>query len=335
MEQMLFGDAEYIRVLDDIKTEIAQSRARAVLSVNSEMICMYWRIGSMIDNRAEWGAKFIDSLAHDIRLAYPGVRGFSSRNLKYMLRFARAYDFEFVQQVVAQIPWGHIVHLMEKVPDQERRNWYISQTIEHGWSRAVLMHQVSMRLFERQVRTEKVSNFDRLLPPADSEMVEQAMKDPYIFDFMTVREDMREKEIEDEMVRNVTELLLELGTGFGFMGRQYHLVVADKDYYVDLLFYNKKLRRYVVIELKATEFKPEYTGQLGFYVCAIDEILCDDDDKPTIGLLLCKSKDNAIAEYSLRSSSVPIGVSEYRMADELPDDMRGILPSPEEILNRI
>lgn len=224
---------------------------------------------------------------------------------------------------------------MEKVKDPDRRAWYAERAIQYGWSLAVLEHQISTKLFDRQVAAEKVTNFDRLLPPADSEMAQQALKDPYIFDFVTVSPSAKERELEDEMVKNVTNLLLELGTGFGFMGRQYHLTVSGRDYYLDLLFYNKPLRRYVVIELKATDFKPEYTGKLGFYVAAVDDLLCDEHDNPTIGLLLCKTKDNALAEYSLRSSAAPIGISEYRTADELPEDMRGILPSPQDILDRI
>ena len=251
------------------------------------------------------------------------------------LRFAREYDYEFVQQLAAQIPWGHTMYLLDKIKDRERRDWYMRKAVENGWSRAVLMHQVSIKLFERQAVASKVTNFDRMLPSADSEMVQQELKDPYIFDFITAGEGIEEKDVVDEMVRNITALLLELGTGFAFMGKQYHLVVSDKDFYIDLLFYNTRLSRYFVIELKAGEFKPEYTGKLGFYVAAVDDLLRNEHDEPTVGLLLCKTKDNTIAEYSLRSTSAPIGVSEYRTADELPEDMRGILPAPEDIAKRV
>ena len=335
MDELLCNDASYMETLERIKREISGSRARAVLAVNSEVICMYWRIGKLIDEHSEWGNRFIDSLSGDIRLAYPGIKGFSVRNLKYMLRLAREYDLEFVQQVVAQIPWGHTTHLLDGVGDQAKRDWYMRKAAEHGWSRSVLMHQVSIGLFERQAEAQKVTNFDRLLPPADSEMVRQALKDPYIFDFITADEGVEEKALEDEMVRNITGLLLELGTGFAFMGRQYHLVVSGKDFYIDLLFYNTRLSRYFVIELKAGEFRPEYTGKLGFYVAAVDDLLRNDHDDPTVGLLLCKTKDNTIAEYSLRSTSAPIGVSEFRTADELPEEMRGILPTPEDIASRV
>ena len=335
MDELLCNDASYMETLEHIKREISGSRARAVLAVNSEVICMYWRIGKLIDEHSEWGNRFIDSLSGDIRLAYPGIKGFSVRNLKYMLRLAREYDLEFVQQVVAQIPWGHTTHLLDGVDDRAKRDWYMRKAAEYGWSRSVLMYQVSIGLFERQAEAQKVTNFDRLPPPADSEMVRQALKDPYIFDFITADEGVEEKALEDEMVRNIMGLLLELGTGFAFMGRQYHLVVSGKDFYIDLLFYNTRLSRYFVIELKAGEFRPEYTGKLGFYVAAVDDLLRNDHDGPTVGLLLCKTKDNTIAEYSLRSTSAPIGVSEFRTADELPEEMRGILPTPEDIASRV
>lgn len=335
MDDLLCNDAKYMETLGRIKQEISGSRARAVVAVNGEVICMYWRIGKLIEEHSEWGNRFIESLANDIRLAYPGIKGFSVRNLKYMLKFYREFDFEFVQTVSAQISWSHNIALMDKVKDLEQRSWYARAAAERGWSLAVLEHQISTQLFQRQAKTQKVTNFDRLLPPADSEMVQQVLKDPYIFDFITTGENIEEKTIEDEMVRNITALLLELGAGFAFMGRQYHLVVSDKDFYLDLLFYNTRLRRYFVVELKAGEFKPEYVGKLGFYVAAVDDLLRNEHDSSTIGLLLCKTKDNTIAEYSLRSTSTPIGVSEYRTASELPEEMRGILPSPEDIARRV
>lgn len=335
MGNLLENEDDYFEIVSEIKRQIGNSRSRAVLAVNSEIVCMYWRIGDIIAKRNGWGSGYLEALSHDIRLAYPGIKGFSVRSLKYMLKFAREFDYETVQQLVAQIPWGHIVHLMDKVNDKGQREWYIREAIENGWSRSVLMHQISVRLYERQEIVEKVTNFNRLLPPAESEMVEQAMKDPYIFDFITARQGLEERNVEEQMVKGITSLLLELGTGFAFVGRQYHLSVGESDFYIDLLFYNLRLRRYVVVELKTDEFKPEYVGKLGFYVAAIDGELRGEFDKPTIGLLLCKSKDNVVAEYSLRSASKPIGVSEYRTLDELPEEMRGVLPSPADILKRI
>lgn len=261
----------------------------------------------MLDEHSEWGGKYIASLSHDIRLAYPDIKGFSVRNLKYMLKFAREFDWDFVQTVSAQISWSHNIALMDKVPVPEQRVWYATNAIEQGWSLSVLEHQISTRLFERSESAVKVTNFKRLLPPADSEMVQQSLKDPYIFDFISAGKDASEKQLEDQMIENVTKLLLELGEGFAFMGRQYHLVVSNQDFYIDLLFYNVKLRRYIVVELKATDFKPEYTGKLGFYVAVVDDTMRHEGDLPTVGLLLCKNKDNAVAEYSLQSSSMPIG----------------------------
>ena len=335
MNDISKNEESYFKTLDAIKGEIAASRAKPALAVNSEMVRMYWRIGNSIAQRAEWGNKYLESLSHDIRLAYPSIKGFSVRNLKYMLKFAHEFDYEKVQQIVAQIPWGHITHLMDKVSNAQEREWYIEKTIENGWSRSVLMHQLSTKLYDRQEASVKVSNFGKLLPPAESEMIEQAMKDPYIFDFVTARQGLVEKDIEDQMVKDVAALLLELGKGFAFVGRQYHLQVGDNDFYIDLLFYNIKLRRYVVVELKTDDFKPEYIGQLGFYVAAVDGELCDERDNPSIGLLLCKTKDNLVAEYSLSSASKPIGVSEYRTFDELPKEMRDVLPTPADIKCRI
>lgn len=335
MEDLMVHDEAYFETLSLIKREISSSRTRAALAANSELICMYWRIGHSIDLHSEWGLKYLESLSRDIRMAFPEAKGFSVRNLKYMLKFSREFEHEKVQRLVAQIPWGHITHLMDKVSDSEQRDWYIKETIQNGWSRAVLMHQISVKLFERQAGTGKITNFGKLLPPADSEMTQQALKDPYVFDFITTRKGLAERDIEEQMVQNVASLLLELGTGFAFVGRQYHLVVGETDFYIDLLFYNLKLRRYFVVELKNEEFKPEYAGKLSFYVAAVDGELRGEYDNPSIGLLLCKTKDNAVAEYSLKSTSKPIGVSEYRTADELPEEMRGILPSPEDILSRI
>lgn len=335
MAELLKNEEGYFQTLASIKDEIKHTRSRVALAANSELICMYWRIGNLIAVQSEWGNKYLEALSHDIRIAYPGIKGFSVRSLKYMLKFAREFTYEKVQQLAAQIPWGHLMYLMDKTSDPTQREWYICKAIENGWSRSVLMHQVSIKLYERQALAHKVNNFEHLLPPAESEMVEQAMKDPYVFDFITMREGLEERDIEEQMVKDVTALLLELGTGFAFVGRQYHLVVGGNDYYIDLLFYNLQLRRYIVVELKNDEFKPEYVGKLGFYVAAVDGELCGEYDRPSVGLLLCKTKNNAVAEYSLQSASKPIGVSEYKTLDELPEEMQGVLPSPEDILNRI
>ena len=332
---MLMDTNEYITFLESIKAEITQTRARAVGKVNSELICLYWRIGSEHNSRKDWGASVIDTLSKDIRVAFPQIKGFSARNLRYMAKFARECNEEFLQTVSAKLSWSHTVKLMDKLKDDAQRHWYGKEAIENGWSLAVLDHQIDLKLYERQVLSGKVSNFTRTLPAPDSELAQQALKDPYIFDFITAKQGQKEHDIEEQMVVNVTNLLLELGTGFAFMGRQYHLVVGKEDFYIDLLFYNTKLRCYVVIELKNDKFKPEFTGQLSFYVAAVDGELAGEHDNPTIGLLLCKEKNDVVAEYSLRDINAPIGVSEYKLGDVLPEEYLKYLPTPEDLQARI
>lgn len=332
---MLMDTNEYITFLESIKAEITQTRARAVGKVNSELICLYWRIGSELNSRKDWGASVIDTLSKDIRVAFPQIKGFSARNLRYMAKFARECNEEFLQTVSAKLSWSHTVKLMDKLKDDAQRHWYGKEAIENGWSLAVLDHQIDLKLYERQVLSGKVSNFTRTLPAPDSELAQQALKDPYIFDFITAKQGQKEHDIEEQMVANVTNLLLELGTGFAFMGRQYHLVVGKEDFHIDLLFYNTKLRCYVVIELKNDKFKPEFTGQLSFYVAAVDGELAGEHDNPTIGLLLCKEKNDVVAEYSLRDINAPIGVSEYKLEDVLPEEYLKYLPTPEDLQARI
>ena len=333
---MLMNSSEYISIVEKIKSEITSAQYRAAVHVNADMLLLYYDIGCVINEHKTWGNKFIDNLASDIRMAFPESKGYSVRNLKYMAKFAETYPVrEFVQQVVAQIPWGHNVVLLDKVSDAKEREWYIKKSAKNGWSRNVLVHQIESGLYQRQVLVDKVSNFESRLPSPQSELAAQTMKDPYVFDFIPFREEMLERDIEKALVRDVTKLLLELGTGFAFLGNQYHLNVGGDDFYIDLLFYNLNLRCYVVIELKAGDFKPEYAGQLNFYLSAVDEILKKEEDNPSIGLLLCKSKNNLVAEYSLKDISKPIGVSEYKVIGSLPDALKEQLPSVEDIQKRI
>ena len=327
---------EYLSIIENIKREINAAQYRAALHVNADMLLLYYDIGCVINEHKTWGSKFIDNLAADIRLAFPKSKGYSVRNLKYMAKFAETYpEREFVQQVVAQIPWGHNIVILDKVNNLEERKWYIKNSAQNGWSRNVLVHQIESSLYQRQVLAEKVSNFENRLPSPQSELAAQTMKDPYVFDFITFKEDMLERDVEQALVRDVTRLLLELGTGFAFLGNQYHLNVGGDDFYIDLLFYNIKLRCYVVIELKTGDFKPEYAGKLNFYLSAVDGILKKEQDNPSIGLLLCKSKNNVVAEYSLKDISKPIGVSEYKITSSLPDSLEKQLPSIEDIQKRI
>ena len=330
------NSGEYLAIVEQLKREIKKTQYQASVHVNTEMILLYHSIGTVINEHKTWGNKFIENLATDIRREFPGSKGYSVRNLKYMAKFAQTYpDREFVQTVSAQIPWSHNIAILDKVKDPEERIWYIQKTRENGWSHNVLIHQIESGLYQRQVLADKVSNFENRLPSPQSELAVQTMKDPYIFDFIPFKEDMVERDIEQALVRDVTKLLLELGTGFAFLGNQYHLNVGGDDFYIDLLFYNLNLRCYVVIELKSGEFKPEYAGQLNFYLSAVDGILKKEQDNPSIGLLLCKSKNDLVAEYSLKDMSKPIGVSAYQVTSNLPEELGKQLPSIEDIQKRI
>ena len=333
---MLMNSSDYLATVDLVMQEIKSAQYHAAVHVNTTLILLYHSIGRIINEHKTWGNKFIENLAADIRREFPGSKGYSVRNLKYMSKFAQTYpDLEFVQTVSAQIPWSHNVAILDKVKNQEERIWYIQKATENGWSHSVLVHQIESGLYQRQALANKVSNFERRLPSPQSELAVQTMKDPYIFDFIPFKEDMVERDIEQALVRDVTKLLLELGTGFAFLGNQYHLNVGGDDFYIDLLFYNLNLRCYVVIELKTGEFKPEYAGQLNFYLSAVDAILKKEQDAPSIGLLLCKSKNDLVAEYSLKDMSKPIGVSAYQITSNLPKELEKQLPSVEDIQSRI
>ena len=333
---MLINNNDYISVVNDIKTRIRAAQRRVLLAANSELFALYWNIGRVINEYSEWGNKFVENLARDIKLDFPDTKGYSVRNLKYMAKFAKNFlDFEIVQTLSAQLTWSHNTALLDKVKDREKFLWYAERNGEAGWSVDVLKEKVENSLYERQTNNLKASNFQKRLTPPQSDLAEQTMKDPYMFDFIRYREGMIEREIEAELVKNITKLLLELGTGFAFLGNQYHIEVENEDFYIDLLFYHLKLRCYVVIELKNGDFKPEYAGKLNFYISAVDDLMKTEQDNPTIGLLLCKNKRGMIAEYSLRDIEKPIGVSEYKFIKNLPKEYENILPSAEDIEKRI
>ena len=333
---MLMNSSEYLATIEQVKQEIKAAQYKAAVHVNTELIMLYYNIGCVINAHKSWGSKFVDNLAQDIKMEFPQSTGYSVRNLKYMAKFARMFpDKEFVQVALAQITWYHNIALMDKVKYPDAYAWYAAQTVKNGWSRNVLVHQIESGLYQRQALAGKVTNFERRLPSPQSELAIQTIKDPYVFDFIPFKEDMVERDIERALVQDVTKLLLELGTGFAFLGNQYHLNVGGDDFYIDLLFYNLNLRCYVVIELKTGEFKPEYAGQLNFYLSAVDGILKKDADNPSIGLLLCKSKNDLVAEYSLKDMSKPIGVSEYKITSTLPEELEQQLPSVEDLQKRI
>ena len=325
-------EKSYVTIVEDIKNQIRSAQHKAILNANKEMLILYWNIGKIINENSTWGSKFLNKLSSEISSEFPTAKGFSVRNLKNMVRFYREYpEIEIVQSVTAQITWTHNIEIL-RVESKEQRLWYINKTIENGWSVNVLAHQIDTNLYDRQIEQKKVSNFPTNLPSPQSELALETMKDPYVFDFIELKEDAKEKDLEDALINNITKVLLELGKGFAFVGNQYHLEVAGEDYYIDLLFYNIKLKCYVVIELKVGEFKPEYAGKLSFYLTAIDEQVKEVNDNPTIGLLLCKNKNNVIAEYTLRDMNKPMGVSEYRIKDYLPENLQNELPSIEELI---
>ncbi|EJM07339.1 hypothetical protein PMI18_00457 [Pseudomonas sp. GM102] len=323
----------YATWLAQLKSDITHARQRAALAVNAELVQLYHRIGGEIQQRQEsqgWGAKVIARLALDLKDAFPDMRGWSSSNLKYMRFFAQhCPDVQFGQQPADQLPWFHVVTLLTKLDSPSEREWYASQTVQHGWSRSTLELNIKSRLQQRQGAA--VTNFVARLPAADSALAHETLKDPYLFDFLGLGHDAQEREIEDGLIRHITRFLLELGAGFAFVGRQFRLEVGGDEFFIDLLFYHIRLKRYVVVELKATAFKPEHAGQLNFYLAAVDAQIKAEDDNPTIGLLLCKQQNRLVAEYALSGIDKPIGVAEYQLLRDLPETLGGKLPSIAEI----
>ncbi len=365
-------DKQYIEVLINLKIRIRQAQLKAALTVNVHLLSIYWEIGKTIleqQSNEGWGAKIIDRLSADLQKEFPDMKGFSIRNLKYMKAFSEAYpDFDtivqpsaaqlkstqkqlpskvqgklaqnkslsetsFVQVPLAQLSWYHHITLLDKVKDKKERSFYINKTIENGWSRDVMVHQIESKLFKRQGRIS--SNFKDILIPPQSELVQQIFKDPYKFDFIYLGEEAKERDIEDALTGQITKFLLELGQWFAFVGRQYKVTLGDKEYFFDLLFYHTRLRRYIVIDLKIDDFKPEYKGKMEFYLNLADEQLKQKDDENSIGLILCKTKDGLVAEYALRDSKKPIGIAEYKINEKLPKNIQKELPTIKELETEI
>ncbi|MGD1854132.1 MAG: YhcG family protein [Leptolyngbyaceae cyanobacterium] len=323
----------YRQFLQALKERIRSAQVKAALAVNQELILLYWQIGREILSRQQqegWGTKVIDRLAKDLKRDFPEMTGFSSRNLKYMRAFADAYpDTQQVQQVFSRIPWGHNVRLLDALKDPEERLWYARQTLEKGWSRNVLLMQIEQGL--HQQTSVAVTNFERTLPPEQSDLAQNLLKDPYNFDLLTLAADAQERDLEQSLLSHIRDFLLELGVGFAFVGSQYPIQVGTKEYAIDLLFYHLKLRCFVVIDLKLGEFEPEFSGKMNFFVSAVDDLLRHADDQPTIGMILCKSNDATVAEYSLRDVNKPISVATHRLGRELPKDLQGTLPTVEQL----
>ncbi len=324
----------YAKFLEHIKIDILQTQLRAAASVTKELTLLYWRIGKTLSekiNTEGWGAKVVETLAHDLANDFPGLAGFSLRNLRYMRKFAETYPDKIVATAVATIPWGHNIAILEKLQSNVQRQWYAKKTIENGWSRATLILWIESDLYSRQGKA--ITNFKATLPAPHSDLAAQTLKDPYNFDFLTIDEKAREREVELGLMAHIQKFLLELGQGFAFIGSQYPIKVGDKDFFIDLLFYHLDLRCFIVVELKAEEFDARNVGQINLYLSAIDSLLRHPGDQPTIGLLLCRSKDSFVVEYALRDINKPIGVSSYttKLVESLPKNLKGKLPSIEEI----
>ncbi len=323
----------YSEWLSSLKKQIQTARQRAALAVNQELVQLYWEIGSGILVRKKqhgWGSKVIRRLSVDLRREFPEIKGFSVRNLDYMCLFASSWTRdEIAQAPLAQLPWYHLMTLLAKVPTKKKRLQYAELTLKHGWSRNVLVHHIELGTADRIGAAQ--NNFATTLTLPQSELAKESLKDPYKLEFLGLAADVRERELEQALVARLSDFLLELGTGFAFVGKQVHLEVGGEDFYIDLLFYHIKLHCYVVIELKTTDFKPEHLGQLGFYVTAVDEQMRSAQDAPTIGLLLCKNKNRVVAEYALRDANRPIGISKYELTSALSEEWKSSLPSVEDI----
>ena len=332
---MLLNNEEYMKVRNAAYDCIRKAQYNAVLGTNYALIKRNLKIGELIISKSEWGNRFIDNLAQDIKSEFPETTGFSVRNLKYMKKFAFIFKEDEVDEYgFAAVTWYHHMALMDKIKDKNQYIWYVQRTIENGWSRNILVMQIESDLYSRQ-RGEKIQNFNNRLPDNQSELAIQTMKDPYIFDFVSMRGKMIETDIEHELVRNVSKLLLELGTGFAFVGEQYLLKVEDNEFYIDLLFYNYILHCFVAIDLKTGQFVPEYAGKMNFYLSVLDDKVKSEIDNPSIGLILCKDKNKVVAEYALKDMTKPIGVSEYKLMDVLPEELQDALPSIEDIESRV
>ena len=354
--------SEYTQLLDKIKHRVQLAQKRAIYSASAEMLRMYWDIGEMLFHKqkeAGWGTKFLERISTDLKNEFPTIKGFSVRNCQFMIQFYKEYNQEltFTKPTVSQtdvsitkpsvsqlqtqkyqlpitsISWAHNVVIMQRVKDIDARYWYMIQSIKNAWSRDFLVEAIKLDYYSKKGAMS--NNFDNTLPSIQSKQVKEMLKDPYIFDMLTFTDEYNERDVELGLIKHIEKFLLELGNGFAFMGRQYHISVSDSDYYIDLLFYHVFTHRYVVVELKRGEFKPEYIGKLNFYCSAIDDILCRDGDNQTIGLLLCQNKDKVKAEYALRDINKPIGISEYELGQALPKQINSSLPTIEDIENNL
>ena len=336
-------DDEYKAWIENIKDRIKHSQIKASVKVNYELLDLYWDIGrDIVDKQknAKWGESFLTTMSKDLQKTFPNMSGFSVQNLKSIRYWYKFYTFnenglqpvsqmELIEKLVKGIPWGHNQRIMYKCKNITEALFYVQKTMDNGWSRTVLEHQIDSGLYDRQGKA--ISNFQLKLPEPQSDLAEQTLKNPYNFDFLTLREKYDEKELEDALINQITQFLLELGTGFSYLGRQVHLHVGESDFYMDLLFYHVRLHCYVVVELKTEKFKPEFAGKLNFYVTAVNKQMKTGQDNSTIGILICKDKDDVVAEYALDDISQPIGIAEYELTKLLREEFKSSLPTVEEI----
>lgn len=319
-------DDEYVELINEIKQKVQQARVYARRSVNIELVSLYWHIGSVLlkkQNIERWGSKYLSHVSKDLLMAMPELKGFSERNLKFMRQFCQEFpECEFGKQLVSQLPWGHIILLIQRVKDKTQRDWYICKAIDEGWSRHTLSLMVKSALYFRQETAFKVTNFKKTLPPVQSDMAHHMLKDPFYFDFVNLEDSHSERDIEQALVKDICDFLLSLGQGFAFVGNQYYLKIGQSDFYIDCLFYNFKMRCFVVIELKKGAFKAEYTGQLNLYLSGVDHLLKAEDDNPTIGIVLCESKDEIVAQYAVDGMAKPMGISQYELGKALTQHLK-------------
>ena len=335
MSSEIAKNQDYRALIIELKSKVQSAQIKAALKVNETLIQLYWDIGQRITEQQQasaWGDEIIEQIAHDLAHELGGLKGFSRANLYRMKRFYNYYAKQKsnVAQLVRQIPWGHNILIFQKLKSQKQALWYVQQTLQHGWSRNVLALQIDSQLYLRQEKTSKLDNFQDKLPAPDSDLFRESLKDPYIFDFLSVGDEAHERAIEQALVDQISQFMLELGKGFAFVGKQFHLDVGGDDFYIDLLMYHLKLHCYVVIELKNGKFKPEYAGKLNFYLTAIDRQVKTPEDKPSIGLILCRDKNQIVAEYALHGMSQPMSISEFQLTKTLPEALKDSLPTLEE-----
>ncbi len=324
-------DKSFQEITSSIKNAITNTQLEIMTDANKKLVNLYFNIGKTLEENSSWGNKFIDNVAMELKMSFPNLKGFSVRNLKYMKSFYNEYkdDEEFVQ-LVAQLPWKHNITLMQKVKDKEIRKWYMGKCLEEGWSDNVLVYQIDTDLYNRQVKAIKHNNFNLTLKQ-NTDLASNIMKEPYVFDLIELTDDYKEKELENKMLEKLKNILLELGSGFSFVGNQYKITIDNQDFYIDLLFYHIKLKCYIAVELKVGDFKPEFASKMGFYLTALDEEIKDENDNLSIGLILCQNKSNKIVDYTLKFINKPVGVSEYKIFDKLTAELQDKLPSEEDL----